>query len=492
MTSTTTRARLQLIHLAVACLLTSICLHAFAQEKKILLPELGDSAGSLTSDEETRNLGQEWLRQFRAKAPESNDAVMYDYTQKLVHKMAEGSDLEDKRITLVIVKNSTLNAFAVPGGIMGIHDGMFLYADDEQQLAGVIAHELGHLSQKHWQRSVERQQQNRLPTMAGMLAGLVLLATSKSSDAGMAAIMSTQAANIQSMLRFSRENEAEADRIGMQTMVNANMNPHAIPAMFESMQRAAQYAGERPPEFLLTHPVTEKRIADSRNRAEQYAIKQYDKDPEFALIKARALLTAAENPSVAIKRFQNEMNGDRLDPNACQYGIALAQIKLRQFDAANKTLKPLYTQAPNNLLYALAQADILNGLGQYDDALALAERLLVAHPRNYPATMVTANILENMKNYKRATRELENLLPAYEDQPNIWYELAELRGLSGDTGGIHTARAEYFILNGNFDKARQQLTYALNFYRDNRSQSGRVQKRLQDITEMESKRMLDG
>lgn len=299
--TTTQHTLRQLAHFSLACVLSSLCLCASAQEKKILLPELGDSVGALTSDEETHNLGQEWLRQFRAKVPESNDAVMYDYLQKLIRKMADSSDLTDKRIELIVVKNPTLNAFAVPGGIMGIHDGMFLYAENEQQLAGVIAHELGHLSQKHWQRSVEQQQQTRLPTMAGMLAGLVLLATSKSSDAGMAAIMSTQAAYIQNMLRFSRENEAEADRVGMQTMVNADMDPRAIPAMFESMQRAAQYAGDRPPEFLLTHPVTEKRIADSRNRAEQYPAKQYKTDLDYALIKARARLEVADNPSVAIK-----------------------------------------------------------------------------------------------------------------------------------------------------------------------------------------------
>ncbi|HNI36888.1 MAG TPA: M48 family metalloprotease [Pseudomonadales bacterium] len=490
--TTTQHTLRQLAHFSLACVLSSLCLCASAQEKKILLPELGDSVGALTSDEETHNLGQEWLRQFRAKVPESNDAVMYDYLQKLIRKMADSSDLTDKRIELIVVKNPTLNAFAVPGGIMGIHDGMFLYAENEQQLAGVIAHELGHLSQKHWQRSVEQQQQTRLPTMAGMLAGLVLLATSKSSDAGMAAIMSTQAAYIQNMLRFSRENEAEADRVGMQTMVNADMDPRAIPAMFESMQRAAQYAGDRPPEFLLTHPVTEKRIADSRNRAEQYPAKQYKTDLDYALIKARARLEVADNPSVAIKHFQSEMNGDAINPDASRYGIALAQTQLRQFDAAQKTLKPLYDKAPDNLLYALAQADILNGLGQYDAALALAQRIQTAHPHNYPATLVTVNILENMKNYPRAVRELENLLPDYEDLPTVWHELAELRGLAGDTGGVHTARAEYFILNGEFDKARQQLTYALNFYRDNRSQSARVQKRLQDITEMESNKLLDG
>ncbi len=488
----TSRTLLQLVRISVACALTSIYLTVSAQEKKILLPELGDSVGSLTSDEETHDLGQEWLRQFRAKVPESNDAVMYDYLQKLIQKVARGSELQNKQLELIVVKNPTLNAFAVPGGIIGIHDGMFLHAEDEQQLAGVIAHELGHLSQKHWQRSVEQQEKNRIPTMAGMLAGLVLLATSKSSDAGMAAIMSTQAANLQSMLRFSRENEAEADRIGMQTMVNAGMDPRAIPAMFESMQRAAQYAGERPPEFLLTHPVTEKRIADSRNRAEQYPTKKHENNREFALIKARAKLAASENPSVAIKHFHSDLQGNDLDSDASRYGIVLAQTKLRQFDAAEKTLRPLLEKEPNNLFYTLAYANILNGQGKYDAALNLIKPTQIAYPRNYPVTMVTVNILQNMKDYTGAVRQLENLLPEYEDLPDVWRDLAELRGLAGDTGGVHMARAEYFILNDDFDKARQQLTYALNFYRDNRSKSGRVQKRLQDITEMESKKMLDG
>jgi predicted Zn-dependent protease len=394
--------------------------------------------------------------------------------------------LPDKRFELIVVKNPTLNAFAVPGGIVGIHDGLFLYAKNEQQLAAVVAHELGHISQKHWQRSVEQQRQNSLPTMAGMLAGLVLLATSK-SDAGLAALMSTQAANLQSMLRFSRENEAEADRVGMQTMVNAGMDPRAVPAMFESMQRMARFAGERPPEFLLTHPVTEKRIADSRNRAEQYPAKQYSDNPEYALIKARAQLEIAENPSVAIKHFQSDMNGESLNPDASRYGIALAQTKLRQFDAAEKTLKPLLDKSPNNMLFALAEADILNGQGKYQQALAVAQEVLSDHPRNYPATMVASNILENMKDYKTATHILEKLLPSYENLPAVWRDLAELRGLSGDTGGVHTARAEYFILNGDFDKARQQLTYALSFYKNDRVQSARVQKRLQDLEEIESR-----
>jgi predicted Zn-dependent protease len=323
-----------------------------------------------------------------------------------------------------------------------------------------------------------------------MLAGLVLMATS-GSDAGMAAIMSAQAANIQSRLRFSRENEAEADRVGMQTMVSANMDPRAVPAMFESMQRATRYMGDRPPEFLLSHPVTEKRISDSRNRAEQYPLKQYADNPEYQLMRARARLALTENPSVAARMFQNEMNGENRNPDASRYGLALAQIAQRQFDDAEKTLEPLLKKSPNELAYALAQADILNGQGRYPQALALITNVQAARPHNYAATLVAANILENMREYSKATKQLEGLLPRYSNMPSVWYDLAELRGLAGDTGGVHTARAEYFILNGVFDKARQQLMYALQFYEKDYLQSSRIKERLRELAVMEGQ-SLDG
>lgn len=475
----------------LSCWLTAVCLPISAQQNApIVLPELGDSAAALTSREEVHDLGQNWLRQFRARVPESHDALMYDYLDNLLEQLADHSALEDKQLELIVVKNPTLNAFAVPGGIVGVHNGIFMFASDEQQLAGVLAHELGHLSQRHWQRSVEEQQKNSIPTMAGMLAGLVLMATS-GSDAGMAAIMSTQAASLQSRLRFSRENEAEADRVGMQTMVSANMDPRAVPAMFESMQRATRYMGDRPPEFLLSHPVTEKRISDSRNRAEQYPLKQYPENLEYQLIRSRARLSLAENPSVAARIFQNEMNGENRYPEASRYGLALAQIAQRQFNEAEKTLEPLFSKAPNQLAYALAQADILNGQGKYLQALVLIGQVQANNPHNYPATLVAANILENMKEYGKAIKQLEGLLPKYSNMPNVWYDLAELRGLTGDTGGVHVARAEYFILNGVFDKARQQLMYALQFYERDYLQSSRIKERLRELAAMESQ-SLDG
>jgi predicted Zn-dependent protease len=462
---------------------------AYAESNEgLMLPELGDSESSIASHEQEHDLGQSWLRLYRSRVPESRDELMYDYLDHLIKQLAAHSALEDKRLELVVVTNPTLNAFAVPGGIVGVHTGIFLFANNEQQLAGVLSHEMAHLSQRHWVRSMEKQKENSIPTMAGLLAGLALLATT-GSDIGVATIMATQAANLESRLRFSRENEAEADRIGMQTMVNADMDPSAIPAMFESMQRSTRYAGERPPEFLLSHPVTEKRISDSRNRAEQYPLRQYADNPDYQLIKARARLSVAENPSVAARMFQNELKGENSQPDASRYGLALAQIAQRQFNEAEKTLKPLLVKSPNKLHYQLAQAEVMLGQQKHPQALALVQQLQAKDTHNYPATALCSRILEGMREYQKAIKQLESLPMQYRSIPSVWYDLAELRGLAGDTGGVHLARAEYYILNGIFDKARQQLTYALQFYEHDYLQGSRIKERLRELAVMEEQSM---
>ena len=456
-----------------------------AQENSnILLPELGDAASGVASHEQEYILGRAWLRLFRNKVPELNDPVMHDYIDQLLRKLANESQLQDKRLQLVLIRNPTLNAFAVPGGVVGVHNGLLQYARTEQELGGVLAHELAHLSQRHWVRSMEKEQQNRIPTMAGLLTGLVLMSAG-SGDAGMAAVMATQAANLESMLRFSRENEAEADRVGMQTLVNAGMDPHALPTMFENMQRSMRYMGDRPPEFLMSHPVTEKRIADSLNRADQYPKRNYSDNRDYQLIRARAKVSLAENPSVAAKQFQGELQGKNDFPEANTYGLALAQIGMRQFAEADKTLAPLYNKDPANLLLLLAKADILIGLGDYNKAENILTQHLKTDPKNYPVNMTYARLLNTVERYEVSIRQLEKLLPDYNGEPSVWYMLAETRGLAGDIAGVHMARAEYFALNGHFDDARKQLTYAVKLYQGDYFNTAKAKQRLRELAEME-------
>ncbi|NCF19480.1 MAG: M48 family metalloprotease, partial [Haliea sp.] len=222
------------------------------------------------SAEFEHQLGRAWLRFFRAQAPTIDDPLLFDYLENLIYKLVTHSKLEDRRIELVLVNNPTINAFAVPGGVIGIHNGLLLWAQTEDELATVLAHEIAHLSQRHFSRGVEFQKNQAPITTAAMLASLILMATA-GSDAGMAALSATQAAAQDSALRYSRSNEQEADRVGMQTLVDAGMDPHAAPEMFERMLQASRYSsGNRIPEFLRTHPLSENRIADTRNRALQY------------------------------------------------------------------------------------------------------------------------------------------------------------------------------------------------------------------------------
>ncbi|MDB4261580.1 M48 family metalloprotease, partial [bacterium] len=220
-----------------------------SQSEELKLPKLGESSTSMFSAEFEHQLGRAWLRFFRAQVPTVDDPLLFDYLENLIYKLVTHSKLEDRRIELVIVDNPTINAFAVPGGIIGIHNGLLVWAQTEDELATVLAHEVAHLSQRHFSRGVEFQKKQQPVTVAAMLASLVLMATA-GSDVGMAALSATQAAAQDASLRYSRGNEQEADRVGMQTLVDAGMDPHAAPAMFERMLQASRYSsGNRMPEF---------------------------------------------------------------------------------------------------------------------------------------------------------------------------------------------------------------------------------------------------
>lgn len=463
---------------------------AMDPDAHLALPELGDHESGVVSRQEEYDLGQSWLRLFRSRVPDADDALMYDYLDHLLRKLANQSALDDKRLSLILVSNPTLNAFAVPGGVVGVNNGIFLYAENEQELAGVLAHELAHLSQRHFVRSLEKSRQNSIPTMAGLLAGLVLMTTT-GSDAGVATVMATQAANMESQLRFSRENEAEADRVGMQTLVNADMDPRAMPAMFERMNRSARFMGDRPPEFLLSHPVTEKRIADTRNRADQYPVRPYADSLDFQLMVARARLALAENPGISERFFRNELQGlsdtqeQTLHRDANRYGLVLSQLAQHRFADAQKNLQPLLEKDPERLQYRLAQAEIHLGDKNLQEAYDSIRKTLQAQPDNYPSNMLAAQIMQTQGQFDLAVRTLTRLLETQRNNPAVWFRLAEVRGLAGDIGGVHLARAEYFILNGVFDQARQQLIYALDLYRKDSVRSARIKQRLHELSEIE-------
>ena len=302
-----------------------------AQELK--LPNLGESSTSMFSAEFEHQLGRTWLRIFRSQVPTVDDPLLHDYLEHLIYLLASHSKLEDRRIEVVVVDSPEINAFAVPGGVIGINNGLLLYAQTEDELVTVLSHEIAHLSQRHFSRGVEFQQKNQPLTLAAMLASFVLLAT-VGGDAGMAALSATQAAAQSSALRYSRTNEQEADRVGMQTLVDAGFDPHAAPTMFERMMQASRYSNnERIPEFLRTHPLSENRIADTRNRARQYPKQEPSVSLDYQLMRARVGNQLATSPEEAVQKFRSELAGTPRSAEAATYGLVLALTSAGKADA---------------------------------------------------------------------------------------------------------------------------------------------------------------
>lgn len=213
------------------------------------LPSLGDASSSIVSPEQEFQLGRAWLSMLRNQVDAISDPQLKDFVESSVYRLAETSDLQDHRLAFILIRDAQINAFAAPGGVIGVNGGLLLNAQTEGEYAAVLAHELGHLIQRHFARGIEAQQRMQLPVMAAMLAGIVAAAAG-AGDAGIAAIAGTQAAAIQNQLRFSRQNEQEADRVGVTNMVRAGYDPRSMPNMFERLARQYRYDG-KPPEFLL-------------------------------------------------------------------------------------------------------------------------------------------------------------------------------------------------------------------------------------------------
>ncbi|WP_165671896.1 M48 family metalloprotease [Metapseudomonas otitidis] len=461
--------------LALACLLAT---PAIADD----LPSLGDASSSVVSPDQEHKLGRAWLGLLRAQVEQLPDPQLKEYVETSVYRLAESSQLQDRRLEFVLLKSPQLNAFAAPGGIIGVNGGLFLYAPNEAEYASVMAHELAHLSQRHFARGVEAQQRMQIPVMAAMLAGIVAAAAG-AGDAGMAAIMSTQAAAIQEQRRFSRQNEQEADRIGLLNLKKAGYDPRAMPNMFERLMRQYRY-DSKPPEFLLTHPVTESRIADTRNRAEQLPAGGVENSLRYQLMRARVQLMFEETPGISAKRFRAMLDSDpKLD--AARYGLAIAQIKAGQLNEAREALTQLLAKAPNEVAYNLAQVDLDITANRLPDAQKRVDRMLSLYPASYPLKQARADLLLKQNKPQDAEKVLEDLARTRANDPDIWYQVAEVRGLAGNTIGLHQARAEYFALVGDFDQAIEQLDFAKRRASSNFPLAARIDARQQELIEQQ-------
>jgi len=445
------------------------------------LPQLGDNTSAIISPEKERLLGKAWLRQLRGQAPTISDPLLFNYLEHLLYLLASNSELSEPQVELVILNSSQINAFAVPGGIIGLNAGLLLHADTEDELAAVMAHELAHLSQRHFARGLDFSRKNSWTNLAALLASVAIMATT-GGDAGMAALATTQAAAIDQQLRFSRHNEREADRVGIQTLIRAGLSPHSMPDFFEQLLKSTRYSGEHPPAFLLTHPVTQERISDSRNRVQHLPMQNTSNNLAFFLMKMRTSVEYARDKSLLTKELKaNLQHQSTANAQVTRYGLANAYQESNQFDKALKEIDLLLKKHPENLVYQTTKAEILNDAGRYDEAQAFSKSALSITPGNFPLSIAYAESLTRNNQAAKAIQVLKHQIDNYPSLPFLWYRLSEAYGKQGDIPGVHEARAEYLFLSGRTNKSLEQLRYAIAASKNNFVLQSRLKKRIEQI-----------
>ncbi len=444
-------------YLSVILIILSLLPVSGATIAEIRLPSMGEASSAVVSIEQERELGQAWLRSYRAQTDINTDYLLQEYVENLILNMAQHSDVVDKRLDVIIVNNPALNAFAVPGGIVGVNTGLFNYAETEHQFSSVMAHELSHLSQRHFARSVAERQSNQMTTMAGILAGILLAATT-SGDAGLAMISASQAASLEADLRYSRQHEQEADRIGIEVMAKAGYDPNAMGHMFENMLRSTSYVGYQAPEYLRSHPLTESRVNDALNRARQYPQKFYPESQLYQLMRKRVEVQESRVPAQAVQKFEAELASQ--DSPINKYALSLAYKKALRYEDALELAKELYESDSSYQPFGLLYADLLNLTGDTRAAEPIVRNYLQRRPDSYALNMALAGTLSHAGKFSESADILRKQTLSRPNDSAVWYEYSETLGLAGEILELHKARAEYFMLVGAFDRAIRQLQFA--------------------------------
>ena len=454
--------------------LLALCLVFPLAQAAVALPRLGDPASDSLSPSVERRLGESIMRDLRSAPEAEEDPDVADYLEgiglRLVEAAGAGQDFE-----FFLVRDSSLNAFALPGGFIGVHSGLLAAADSESELAGVLAHEIGHVTQRHIARMLARSREAGVAQMVGMV--LAALAARSNPQAATGILALGQQLGQDQMLSFSRDAEREADRIGFDTMNRAGFDPQGMVSFFERIQRAGRVYESAAPSYLRTHPLTTERIADLQARIRLERYRQWPDSPGFRFVRAR--MQALLDPSVeglrrAAERFEGQLRERAtLDPAAAWFGLATVREAQRRWhdalDAAQQAIAALAAQSAREDPYAggglpvpvaRLQINALAGLGRLEDALHQSRLLSALHPGNDRLRHQEMALLLQARRHPEARLVGESLVARRPLDVAAWNLLARAHAELGERARMHRARGEVHMLRGAIPSAIEQFRLA--------------------------------
>jgi predicted Zn-dependent protease len=493
-------------------------------QDNVRLPDLGSSAAGLLSPREANQYGEQMLRQMHTLNLTVDDALVDQYINDLGFRLVAASDRPKDHFQFFIVNDSQINAFAAPGGYIGVNAGLIDITTSESELAGVIAHEIGHITQNHLYRAFEDSKKNA-PLMALVLLGAIAAgAGGGAGDAAPAVLMGGQGLIMQRQINFTRKDEIEADRVGIQTLANAGYNPEAMADFFGRMQDTLRVGEdeEAAPSLLLTHPVTLERISDAKGRARAIEQRNAGKPQQPTLDKATwekntaPVLFVKDNTQLAPNRSKivpdsasdtyalmreriRVLSGDArkladmyatnlkrkdFDTAANRYGYAIALIRSGRGMQAAEQIQPLLVSQPASVVLRLALADAYVEAGRHGDAMAIYKILHDNSPRNGAVTLGYARALTDTGRTDEARVAATLLKPMLDDSedPEIFRTFARASERSGDSVRAAEAYADSAYLAGRPFDAMEQLRRLLKRDDLDYYQRSRIQARISDLT----------
>lgn len=439
--------------------------------QSVQLPDLGVASSKVLSPYEEKMIGEVVLLNLR-RGPLTKDLIVKYWVGTHLRSIAQYSDLRDFDLHPVIVDSKQLNAFAIPGGVIGINLGLILSAQDVHEYSSVVAHELAHLSQRHHARTIQKQSNLMVQNLVGFIASAVLIAAG-GTEPGFATMMGTEAYAQGQALAFSRTHETEADRVGFNTLEKAGYDPFGATRMFERMHQKYRYQTKLP-EYFSTHPLTVNRIADMRSEAEKTTPKPFPKSKDYQRIRARVRVLTTELPPDAVKVASD--SGDSFE-------LALAFSRANQHEDAIELLASIYQEERDNLLLAASLAEVLIDGEKADEALELLEPWLLDYPDHVLFSLLKSKALAKLERYDESVKVLWKQANLNKKDHEIWFMLAEHAGLADDLATAYRARAEYHALRGEFDDSLRQLQHAKRRADDNFRLNASLDQRILDLRE---------
>jgi predicted Zn-dependent protease len=453
------------------------------------LPDMGSPAQAILSTEDEYQIGRMIVRGLRDSDQIMEDPEISEYVQSLGARLSSHANDGSRRFNFFMVKDNAINAFALPGGFIGVNAGLVLQTKNESELAGVVAHEIAHVTQRHIARSIAAQSKNSLVSTAAMLAAILIGAAGGGGDAAMAGVAAAQSLAIQQQISFTRSNESEADRVGLGILASAGFDPQGMPSFFETMSRLSGGTELNIPEMLRTHPVTSGRIAETRERANQLSVDPQPESLSYALTKER-LRVLSTPPGRDPREYYEAVITNEPDATTAQvYGRGLALMMAGDAAKAVPIFQRLRDADPSVTQYhtALGQAQLL--AGQQDASLATLKQARELFPRNVAVTIRYAETLMRTGDAKRAHEillDLFNVVPPTPEQARL---TALAANAAGDVADSYYYMSEYHLMSGDLPLAMNQLQLALAVPKITSVQRARFEARLDEIQQAMPKRV---